>query len=99
MSTCPEDWRITNAEHLKGQRLHFRKYTRWSDTWDHDHCAACGARFAEGKEPDIQHEGYATGNDYPKGAGYDWVCKQCFDDLTEEMQWSAAPDPGVLEAK
>jgi hypothetical protein len=62
MSTSPEDWRIANAEHLKGQHLHFRKYTRWSDTWDHDHCAACWAKFAEGEEPDIPHEGYATGD-------------------------------------
>jgi hypothetical protein len=94
-----KDWRITNARHLKGQRLRFRRYTRWSDTWDHDHCAACWARFAEGEEPDIQHEGYVTGDDYPKGAGYDWVCKQCFTDLREDMQWSADPGPGMLEAK
>jgi len=92
MQTDPDkDWRIANAEHLKGQRLHFRRYRRWSDTWDHDHCAACWAKFTEDGDADIQHEGYATGDDYRLGAAYDWVCRSCFEDLKEEMQWSAAP--------
>ena len=30
---------------------------------------------------DGQREGHATGPDYPKGAGYEWVCRQCFSDL------------------
>jgi hypothetical protein len=34
-------WRIDNASHLKGVRLQLRRYTRWSESWDHDHCAAC----------------------------------------------------------
>jgi hypothetical protein len=57
---------------------------------DHDHCAACWAKFAEFEGPDIEHEGYATGDDYPKGACYEWVCQICFDDLKDDMQWSAA---------
>jgi hypothetical protein len=27
---------------------------------------------------------------YPKGACYEWVCQTCFDDLKDDMQWSAA---------
>jgi hypothetical protein len=46
-------------------------------------------QFAEFEDPDIQHEGYATGDDHPKGAGYEWVCRTCFDDLKEDMRWSA----------
>jgi hypothetical protein len=92
MSESDRDWRIDNAEHLKGLRLVRRAYTRWSESWDHDHCACCWATFAEFEAEDIQHEGYATGVDYPKGAGYDWVCVQCFTDLKDEMGWSEGPE-------
>jgi len=81
-------WRIDNAWHLKGQRLQFRPYTRWSESWDHDHCAACWTKFAEFEGADVQHEGYATGDDYPKGACYEWVCSDCFKALRDEMQWT-----------
>ena len=86
------DWRIDNAERLRGLRLHRRKYTRWSKTWDHDHCAGCWAKFAEFEGPDIQHEGYATGDDYEKGSEYDWVCLDCFAALKEEMGWRDASE-------
>lgn len=85
-----KQWRIDNASHLKGLKLQLRRYTRWNESWDHDHCAACWAKFAEFDGPNIQHEGYATDDDYPKGACYEWVCQACFDDLKDDMQWSAA---------
>jgi hypothetical protein len=66
-------WRIDNVSHLKGLRLQFRRYSRWSESWDHDHCAACWVKLAESEGPDVQHEGYATCEDYPKGACYEWV--------------------------
>lgn len=47
------------------------------------------AKFAELEGPDIQHEGYATRDDYPKGGCFEWVCQTCFDDLKDEMNWSA----------
>ncbi len=56
--------------------------------WDHDHCAACFVKFAEFDGPGIEHEGYATTEEYPKGAGYHWICARCFADLGEELQWS-----------
>jgi len=46
--------------------------------------------FAEFEGADIQHEGYATCDDYPKGACYEWVCSDCFKDLKEEMKWTGA---------
>jgi hypothetical protein len=85
-----KQWRIDNAMHLKGLKLHFRRYTRWSESWDHDHCTACSAKFAEFDGPDIQHEGYATGDDYPRGAGYEWVCRTSFEDLKADLRCSAA---------
>jgi hypothetical protein len=82
-------WRIDNAGHLKGLRLQRRRYTRWGDNWDHDHCAACWAKFSEIEGSESQHEGYATRDDYPKRAGYEWVCLTCFEDLKDDMRWSA----------
>jgi len=80
-----KQWRIDNADRLRGLRLHLRRYTRWSESWDHDHCAGCWAKFAEFEGPEIQHEGYATGDDY---STLEWVCERCFNDLEDDMQWS-----------
>ena len=84
-----DKWRIDFARHLKGIRLQFRPYIQWNQSWDHDHCSACWAKFAEFDGPDIQHEGYATCDDYRFGACYEWVCTTCFDELKDEMQWTA----------
>jgi len=93
MASADKQWRIDNASHLKGLRLQFCRYKRWSESWDHDHCAACWAKFAEFEGLDVQHEGYATCSDYSKGAKYDWVCQTCFDDLKDDMQWSVTTTP------
>jgi hypothetical protein len=69
--------RIDNAIHLKGLRLQRRRYNRWSESSDHDHCVACGPKFSELEGAESQREGYATREDYPKGAGYEWVCQTC----------------------
>lgn len=90
MTTSPEkQWRIDNVSHLKRLRLQFRRCTRWSESWDHDHGAACWAKFAEFDGPNIQHEGYATCDDYPRDACYQRICQACFDDLKDDMGWSA----------
>ena len=95
-------WRLDFARGLEGVTLRYQKYERWSASWDHDHCAACWAKFAEFDGADIQHYGYATCDDYKHGAGYDWVCRDCFDDLREYMGWKLAaaadqPAPEVRE--
>jgi hypothetical protein len=74
----PKQWRIENACHLKG----VRRYARWSETWNHDHREGCWAKFAEFDGPNIQHEGYATRN------SYHWVCRECFEDLKDNLEWS-----------
>lgn len=84
-----EDWRLHNARHLAGLKLYLRPYKRRSDSWDHDHCAACFAKFAEFEAPDIQHVGYATGDDYKHGADYAWVCQSCFSDLKDRLGWTS----------
>jgi hypothetical protein len=93
MSTPGDDlnWRLDNARHLARATRHWRPYNRWSETRDHDHCAACWAKFTETACPDtFQHE-YATGDDHPNGARYDWVCRTCFDDLKSALKWTS-PD-------
>jgi hypothetical protein len=89
-------WRLDFAKRLEGVALQYQKYRRRSASSDHDHCAACWAKFAEFDGPDIQHEGYATCEDYKHGARYDWVCRDCFEDLKEFMGWKlvSGPDTG-----
>jgi hypothetical protein len=89
MSTPDQkQWRKENAQLLRGARLQFRRYARPSETWDHDHCAACWAKFAEFDEPDVQHEGYTTCDDYKRGTGYDRVWVDCFNDLKDDLGWT-----------
>ena len=87
MASEDKQWRTDNADHLKGIRLQYRHWWLRSASWDHDHCAGCWATFAAFSGPDIQHEGYTTCEDYPRGEGYEWVCVQCFADLRDEMRW------------
>jgi hypothetical protein len=82
--------RIQQASTLRGATLKRKKYTRYSAEWDHDHCAACWAKFAEREGTGIVHEGYATTAEYDLGEDDDWVCPQCFADLRDEMGWQLA---------
>jgi hypothetical protein len=81
---------MESARHLKGVSLQYLRYQSGAKSWDHDHCAACGAKFAELDEPGIQREGYTTCDDYKLGALYDWVCSDCFNDLRAAMGWKVA---------
>jgi hypothetical protein len=82
------DWRLDQVQHLHGQKLVRLRYKRYSETWDHDHCSACNAKFFEQDGAGTQPEGYTTGPDYSKGREYEWVCVRCFDELKDEMSWS-----------
>ena len=77
-----DDWRLTGQDSfLHGVKLIWSKYTRHSETWDHDHCEFCGAKFMVEDTPDALHEGYATED------RYHWVCENCFEDFKERFQW------------
>lgn len=75
------DWRIDNAKHTRGAVLTLKKYIAPRDTWDHDHCECCWAKFME-STPDALSEGYATEDNYR------WICPNCFRDLKDEMGWT-----------
>jgi len=81
------DWRIDSVEHLRGVKLKFSKWKTLRKEWDHDHCAACGAKLTDKGGDDVLREGYATTEEYSKGVYYDWVCSECFHDLKDEIEW------------
>jgi hypothetical protein len=77
-----EDWRLEHLKrqpYLRGMRFQRKPYREYSAEWDHDHCAACWAKFAttsSEREP-IYYEGFATCSDYRHGEDYEWVCPEC----------------------
>jgi hypothetical protein len=76
------DWRLTNQErYLRGLTFSWKKYTRYSESWDHDHCEFCLAKFMENEGTDILTEGYTTSDNYR------WICKTCFDDFKDMFQF------------
>ena len=77
------DWRAENAKHTRGAVLSFKTYVRPSETWDHDHCAGCWAKFME-SGTGVLSEGYETAD------GRDWICNECFRDLRNVMEWTLA---------
>jgi hypothetical protein len=80
------DWRIDNAKHTQGALLVFHSYTRWSESWDHDHCRGCWAKFMESGDEGALTEGYSTQDNYH------WICANCFSDLKDVMDWKLAPN-------
>ena len=80
-------WRIDNASHLKYARLQFLPWRQKREDWDHDHCLACNAKFAEAEGTGILHEGYTTCSDYMRGAEYHWICPTCFTELKPDLGW------------
>ena len=84
------DWRLTNQQkYLQGVAIWWKKYSRYSQSWDHDHCAFCWATFSECEGTQY---GYATeGN-------YHWICNQCFEDFKDLFDWhviDAKPKPTI----
>ena len=85
------DWRIDNCRSIEGETFRRKKYKARSEQWDHDHCMACFAKFADFTGPDILHEGYTTTAESKWGEDYHWLCVECFGDLREAMAWREIP--------
>ena len=76
-----DDWRLQSQEkYLKGVAIWWKKYTRYSERWDHDHCSFCWAEFSE-DEAGALREGYTSEGDYH------WICEQCFEDFKDLFDW------------
>lgn len=90
-----DDWRLQGQEtYLKGVHLWWKRYVRYSERWEHDHCEFCWAKFMVEDYPDVLHEGYATEDNYR------WICEQCFDDFKVLFEWEVmqAKEPDVPNA-
>ncbi len=83
VSRMANDWRLQGQEkYLHGITLFWKKYRRYSEAWDHDHCEFCGSKFAEQDAiTGALHEGYATADNYR------WICTECFNDFKDRFAW------------
>ena len=89
-----DDWRLQGQEeYLKGIPLWWKKYVRYSETWEHDHCEFCWAKFMEEDYPDVLHEGYASEDNYR------WICAQCFDDFKDLFEWQVMTEKNSDKTK
>jgi hypothetical protein len=89
------DWRLTNQEkYLKGAGLAWARYRAPSETWAHDHCAFCWAKFMEpgAGVADTLSEGYTTTVEHEHGARCHWICGTCFDDFAARFEWQLEPE-------
>jgi hypothetical protein len=76
------DSRLSGQEkYLLGVKLFWKRYTRYSDQWDHDHCSFCNAKFMVEDLPDVLHVGYTSED------RYHWICESCFHDFKDRFQW------------
>lgn len=80
-----DDWRLRGQEeYLQNVSLYFLAYSPRLETWEHEHCEFCWAKF--GLESENLHEGYCTTpTNTPESL---WICPKCFADFQETFQWS-----------
>jgi hypothetical protein len=75
------DWRLQGQEkYLRDAVLERKKYQRYREGWDHDHCEFCGAEFSL-ETPGALQAGYATQDNYR------WICDACFQDFRNLFGW------------
>jgi len=81
------DWRLQGQEKfLKGVALTKQTYRKYRESWEHDHCEFCWAKFSESREdPNV---GYATTD------RYHWICENCYQDFKNMFQWTVVDAPG-----
>lgn len=80
-----EDWRLRGQEeYLQNATLYFCDFTPFSETWEHEHCEFCWAKF--GPESENLHNGYRTVPTNQKKSV--WICPKYYADLKENFNWS-----------
>ncbi|HKJ34936.1 MAG TPA: hypothetical protein VKA36_00065 [Solirubrobacterales bacterium] len=100
MTVSSDDWRRMGQEKFlpSGTTWVHKRYRAESETWEHEHCEFCAAKFMDpdysdqhrqaiANDPRILTEGFTTTGQHPKGPGYYWVCANCFGDFAEELGW------------
>jgi ribosomal protein L24E len=72
------DWRLTNQmNYLFEKKLIEKPYTKYSESWDHEHCEFCAQRIDE-----------TTGKAYATEDSYHWICVNCFSDFQSMFHWT-----------
>lgn len=106
MTADDSDWRLAGqVRFLQGAEFTRRPYRVWSETWEHDHCEFCWAKFMDpnfsdqhrkhiAEHSDVLTEGYTTTASHQHGADYHWICPTCFEDFAERFGWQAVPPTG-----
>lgn len=80
-----DDWRLQGQEKfLQGVSLKKKPYQKYRESWEHDHCEFCGAKFSE-KIEDL-NIGYVTTDNYH------WICESCFVDFKAKFQWDVVTE-------
>jgi len=100
MTVPSDDWRRMRQEKFlpSGTTWVRKRYRARSETWEHEHCEFCAAKFMDpdhsdqhrrvvANDPEILTEGFTTTDQHEKGAEYHWVCASCFADFAEELGW------------
>ena len=95
MARDPDHWGQTGQEDVfpPGSQLELRPYESLRDSWDHDHCIFCWAKFLDPgsseasriaieSDPEILTSGYTAGP-----AGGEWVCPSCFEEFADRFSW------------
>jgi hypothetical protein len=50
--TNDNDWRLgVQHDYLIGVSVRFKRYSKWSESWEHDHCSFCWAKLMEEDDP------------------------------------------------
>lgn len=82
----------------------------WSETWEHDHCEFCWAKFVDPafseaharlvrEDHEVLTEGYAALGTGPEGEDdYHWICDTCFNDFRERFAWRVVISPEEAES-
>ena len=96
-----DDWRRGwHVRNLEGLRLTWKRFQAYSATWEHEHCAFCWKKFLDEsyspamrdhlQRPESEDIAFGFTNlgrdDLP--AGTYWICRACFDDFLEELEWT-----------
>ena len=101
MTPDDSDWRLQGQEdHLQGINLVHLQYEQWSESWDHDHCEFCWAKFMpagtaspeDAGEP-LHHQGYTNEDVEGREDHYWWICEECFADFKDRFAWTVKPAP------
>jgi len=102
-----DDWRLDRgqARYLRGATVVRKPYHAWSETWEHDHCELCWAKFVDPTvseahaqlvrdDPTVLTEGYAAlGTGPNREDDCHWICTACFEDFRTRFGWRVAATP------